>query len=385
MNTLEVTAIVSGAVLFYAYAGYCMILWLLAGLKHNADSPGGASASGKSISVILCTRNSADRIEARIKNLLSQENLTAQYEILVASDGSTDDTAERAKKTAAESGSGLVRVFEFPNRRGKSAVLNELIPLCRGELVVFCDVRQDFAPDAVSRLASALADESRGAVSGALVLRRSGKESAGGTGVARYWDFEKSLRELESRAGSVCGCTGAIYAIRRNMFVPIHPDTVLDDVAIPMLIAMKGGRVSFESGAIALDSCPDDMRGEMRRKIRTLAGNYQLCALYPAFLNPFLNPLFLQFVSHKLLRLVSPWLLLVLLISSAALAWSSTLWFVFMMAQAAWYSAGALGLILPLYGVRSTALSLPAGFLGLNLFAALALFHFLSGRTKAVW
>ena len=162
------------------------------------------------------------------------------------------------------------------------------------------DARQIVDPDAVSELVSCFADPDVGAVSGELLL-----ESASADALGIYWKIEKVVRKLESATGSVVGVTGAIYAIRRELYTEIPPGTILDDVFIPMNVARMGKRVVFQPSAIARDRLFNEKGKEFSRKVRTLTGNYQLLRLAPWLLSPS-NPLLFRFISHKLLRLLVP-------------------------------------------------------------------------------
>src|SRR5262245_6972835 len=150
--------------------------------------------------------------------------------------------------------------------------------------------------------------------------RRGHFASTIGDGVGLYWRYEKTLRRLETTIGSTLGATGAIYALRRSLWRPLPPDTLLDDVPAPMRAVLAGRRVVFEERATAYDYAPPDSSAEARRKIRTLAGNVQLLWLEPRLLLPVVNPVWIQFVSHKLGRLVVPYALLTLLAANIELA-----------------------------------------------------------------
>src|SRR5207249_2121482 len=183
--------------------------------------------------------NEAERIEERLRNLLSLDYPQERLEIVLASDGSTDDTVARAK---AYEDAG-VKVFAFETRCGKPAVLNALIPKVQGELIVLADARQRFEPKALRVLVRSFGDPQVGAASGELMLTPATKGGMISEGAGAYWRYEKFIRRHESRVDSTVGATGAIYAIRRDLFEPIPADTILDDVLIPMRIARKGYRV----------------------------------------------------------------------------------------------------------------------------------------------
>ena len=197
---------------------------------------------------------------------------------------------------------------------------------------------------ALARLVENFADPAIGAVSGDLVL-----ESAPGVlaGVGLYWRFEKWLRKQESRLGSQVGVTGAISAVRRPLFQPIPPGTLLDDVYWPMRVVLQGYRVVHDERAKAFDRLPEMPRDEFRRKVRTLAGNFQLLTLLPvAALFPWSNRVWWQWLSHKLMRLAVPWALLGMLISCVFL--TEDIYQIFLWLQLAGYGVGLLGLIPPL-------------------------------------
>jgi len=374
------------AVVLYTYFGYPLLLLLICSVRKRRSEPDLPDALPP-ISVVVCAANAERTIGTRIRNLLEQDVGSAAYEIVVASDGSADRTADVARETFAETSrdEGVAfRVFDFRERRGKAAVLNEVVPQCAGELVVLGDVRQDFAPDAIRRLCARFADPSVGAVSGELVFRRSPADTATAEGLDFYWRYEKMLRKLESCVDSTSGCTGAIYAIRRELFRPIDASLILDDVAIPFRILMQGKRVIFEESARAYDTPTQDARIEHRRKVRTLAGNLQLCRVYPELLNPFRNRIWWQFVSHKMLRLICPWLLAALLVGSGRLvgrsAWAAVLFTV----QLALYAFAVAGLT---RGSRVTSrfLAIPRAFVLLNWAAVVAWLALLRGDLSPAW
>jgi hypothetical protein len=156
-----------------------------------------------------------------------------------------------------------------------------------------------------------------------------------------YWRYEKKLRAMESDIHSVPGATGAIYAIRRRLFAPLTPGTILDDVVIPMRIVLAGKRAIFDSMARAYGSVTASPDSEYEKKKRTLTGNYQLLAELPELLIPWRNPIFVQLVSHKIGRLVVPYCLVALFVSNLFLL--DGFYRIFMILQALWYSLACIG------------------------------------------
>ena len=209
-------------------------------------------------------------------------------------------------------------------------------------LSLFADARQRFDPHAVRALVANFADPHVGAVSGELVMAAPDQGKAIGTGAATYWQYEKLIRSTESRGGSTVGATGAIYAIRKELFEPLPVDTILDDVLIPVRIARRGYHVVFEPAAKAFDGAPASARDELIRKARTIGGLFQLFSRERWLLNPRSNPLWFETVSHKVLRLGLPILLATLLLANLALM-ELPQYQVTLAAQTVFYAAAAAG------------------------------------------
>ncbi len=326
-------------------------------------------------------RDEEAHLEDKLRNLLALDYPRERLEVLVVSDGSTDRTEEVAARFAGQG----VRLLPLAPARGKASCLNHAVPHARGEVLVMTDARQALATDAIRRLVARLADASVGAVSGELHLDAT--PGRGPEGVGLYWTYEKAIRRAESRFDSTVGVTGALYALRKELFVPIDPRAILDDVLVPMEVVLAGRRVVFEPEARAFDRVAESAAHEYRRKVRTLAGNYQLLALRPALLDPFRNRLFFQLVSHKLSRLAVPWCLLLLLVASAglALAGRGSFYRGALALQAIFYTLAAAGWIASRRGRASRLTSLPYALVLLNLAAASALLGFARGRETAAW
>lgn len=363
---------VSALFIAYVYAGYPLLLVAWARARRGGDAPPAPGAvrmpddSLPRVSIVIAARNEAHRLPARIENLLALDYPSGRRQIIVASDGSTD----RTEAALARFGD-LVEYTSIPGG-GKAAALNAGVARATGDVLVFADARQSFADDALRALVAPLADPAVGGVSGELILgcettagrrglldrratlqqygseRRRGERrghfaSTVGDGVGFYWRYEKTLRRLESDVGSMLGATGAIYALRRSLWRPLPPGTILDDVLAPMRAVLAGSRVCFEPRAHAFDYTPPDASTESRRKIRTLAGNVQILWFEPRLLVPFLNPVWLQYSSHKVGRLLVPYALMTLLASSIVLSGTSLFYGFALFAQCAFYLHGGYG------------------------------------------
>ena len=332
------------------------------------------------VTIIVAAHNEADRIERRLRNLLSLDYPADKLEIIVGSDGSTDDTALRA---SAFTPSGVV-VCAFGTRRGKPAVFNRLVPHASGEIIVFADARQRFDAIAIRALVANFADAAVGAVSGELVMRPTDEAEIGGEGAAMYWSYEKLIRSNESRGGSTVGATGAIYAIRKSLFQPLPEDTILDDVLIPVRIARLGFDVLFEPAAKAFDVPPANARAELARKARTIGGTFQLFARERWLLNPRVNPLWFETISHKAMRLLIPLLLAAMLLTNLVLleVWPYQLT---MAAQAAFYGAAAMGCLHRRTSRTGMLLKLPYTMCLLSWATVLGFFRFITDDQEVTW
>ena len=334
---------VSAAVVLYVYAGYPLLLaaWTrlaTAPVRRRASSD--AARRWPAISIVVAARNEAKRLPSRVENLLDIP-YPGRREIIVVSDGSTDNPAE-----ALAPYDGRVRLIALPPG-GKPSALNAGVAAATGEVLVFADARQRFDRHALVELVANFDDPAVGGVSGELVLdcerEDAGGSSSIGEGVGLYWRYEKWLRRHESLVWSTLGATGAIYALRRELWRPLPAETLLDDVLAPMRAVLAGKRVVFEEKARAFDQAPPDAAVESRRKTRTLAGNYQVLLLEPRLLLPMVNPVWLQYASHKVGRLTVPWALLAAFGSSAALAPESWIYAAALVLQLAFYTLAAIG------------------------------------------
>jgi poly-beta-1,6-N-acetyl-D-glucosamine synthase len=367
----------SFAGLVYVYLGYPILVKGLAQVfpmrreRHPFD---------QKVSVVIACHNEAERILNKLSTLLQSPQARLIDEVLIGSDGSSDEIGV----AIASLNDSRVRLFEFPERRGKPAVLNDLVPQCRSEIVVLCDARQILSDDAIPELLANFVDPKVGVVSGELMFRQSSSDSIAGQGIGAYWRYEKLIRRAEAQFRSVPGATGALYAIRREAFRPIPDSTLLDDVVIPMVAVTQGWRCVFESKAIAWDDPSDSLGREAIRKRRTIAGAAQLIAHHPSWLLPWKNPIWLEFVSHKILRLVSPLLLLSVAVTNVLLL-EQFPYSLLLLGQICFYYSAFAGWLCQKIGQPSSLFGVQAMFLTLNATTVAALFDAVRGRFRVTW
>jgi poly-beta-1,6-N-acetyl-D-glucosamine synthase len=357
----------------YTYVGYAAwlrlrALWASRTVRRRACQP--------SVSIVMVVRNEQEILPGKLSNLLELDYPAERCEIIVVSDGSTDGTE------GILGGHRLNPRLKFkinPVAQGKAAGLNDAVEMARGEVIVFTDARQKIEAGAVRLLAENFADPEVGCASGELMLGDVGGEETMGPGL--YWKIEKKIRQLESAAGSVVGATGALYAVRHGLLVPVPPGTILDDVYLPMHVVRQGARVVFDERARAWDRPNLGTRREFGRKVRTLTGNYQLVQLAP-WLMTFQNPLWLEFISHKLLRLLVPFALVVTLGSAFFLA--GPVYRLALAVQLAFYALGVLAMVPLRKGPLNRVTDAAFTFVVLNTAAVVAFANFVTGR-KPVW
>ena len=378
---LHIAFWLGSATLVYTFLGYPILIHQLGKLRRrdlvpeqHPTRPG----NSVSVSVVIVVRNEAERIAARIENLLDTEFPDEALEIVLVDDGSDDDTVARAQEHHTAS----LKVIENKAHRGKPAGLNKGVDAATGEIIVFADARQRFERTTIPALVAAFAAPQVGAVSGELQIEAT--QSGAGAGVDAYWRLEKAIRLGESRFDSSIGCTGAVYAILRSAFTPLPDDTILDDVVCPMQIALKGKRVLFCPEALAFDPQRLDPSNEVRRKRRTIAGNFQMLFRYPSWLLPWKNRLLIQLISHKYLRLIAPALIVAVFCLSLILAIGGSLFYLVATAlQGLFFALAIFGLANP--RIPAKLITLPAGFVFLNCMTVRGLLEYFKLRGRSGW
>jgi poly-beta-1,6-N-acetyl-D-glucosamine synthase len=299
------------AVLVYTYLGYPLVIAALARLRplRVPEDRGWRPR----VSVCMAVYNGGRYLDRKLDSLLALDWPADKLEILVYSDGCTDDTEAVVTRRAASD--PRIRLVRGAERLGKPTGLNRLREAATGEVLFITDVRQRLVPGALVALCEKLASPRVGCVSGNLVLE-------GALGSGAYWRYEKFIRRKEAGFRSLVGMTGSVAVLRKVDMAPLPRDLILDDVWIPMRLRLQGRLTLFAEQAQAFDEAFADER-EFGRKVRTLAGNYQLFGWMPALLSPLANPSWFETVSHKVLRLVCPWVLLLLLVTSGIAAWQT--------------------------------------------------------------
>lgn len=369
------------AAVLYPYAGYPALLWLWSRFRSRPVRKG---AVRPSVTLIVPARNEAALIAGKVENALALDYPRDRLEVLVVSDGSTDGT----EAVVAGFDDERVRLLRCPPR-GKAHALNAGAGAARGTVLAFSDADIRLEPDALARLVENFADPDIGGASARRRYRAGGgdgePQEATGAGEGLYWRYETWLKRLESRVGSVFGADGGLYALRRELFVPLEEPAQADDLAISARAVGRGRRLVFEPDAVALDEPPADARAEFRRKVRIAAHSFRALLGLGSGLwrNGFHS---FALVSHKLLRYLVPFFLLGLYASSVVLRGAGPLFAAALAGQTALYAAGVAGGLLR--GTRAgaaAALVMPYYFSFVNLAALLGVLSVLLGRREAAW
>jgi len=359
----------------YAYVGYPAALWVATRLRRTSWKTD--DHYNPSVSIIVAAHNEERVIGKRVENLLGLAYPADRMEILIGSDGSDDRTVEILKGFS----DARVRVFDFAERRGKVAVLKDLVSRATGEVLVFSDANTMFHDDAVQKLGGRLADARGGAVCGHLNLVSS---KTGLTAENHYWRYEQYLKAQEGRVGCALGANGGIYALRRELFENIPDDTIVDDFVIGMKVYERGLKVVYAEDAKATEEVPETVKQEFVRRVRIGAGNFQAMVLCRQLLLPWKGLVSGCFWSHKVLRWFVPFLLVGVFIVNVLLA-TRVLYAGLLAAQGVFYAAALAGWILERKGLRKGLLVVPCYFAGLNMALLVGFFAYVFGLQKVTW
>ncbi len=362
----------------YTYAGYPLLMGALA---KRLPRPWRRDAHPATVSVIMAVHNGEALLPWKIGHLLALDPKTIR-EIIIVSDGSTD----RTSALLTEIQDARVRVILMPEQLGKSAAVNAGVQQATGDILLFTDLRPRIQEGALAALLRNFADPAIGCVAGELIVQ-SGKEHGPTTSAVGglYWKYEQWIRTCESLWDSPVGVYGGFYAIRRSLTTRIPEGLILDDMFQPLSVVRQGYRSVIDREAVVIDRWPSSTAHEFARKVRTLAGNFQLLREAPWVLTRENRVLF-QLISHKLLRLAVPWMFLAMLFCSLALGSHSAVWSVAAVLQLLFWLLAALASKVQLPVMHRVAAPASA-LLMLNAAAVAALYVFLftKGPLWRIW
>jgi cellulose synthase/poly-beta-1,6-N-acetylglucosamine synthase-like glycosyltransferase len=365
------------AMIAFIYAGYPALMFALSLILKR---PVRRDDITPRVSVIIAAYNEERDIGAKLKNTLALDYPRDRMEIIVASDCSTDQTDEIVRGFSAQ---GVI-LRQQPERFGKTVAQNRAVKASSGEILVFSDATTMWEPDAVRKIVRSFADPEVGCVAGQLVYANA-SSSGVGEGCRSYWEYEKFLKRCESRAGSLVGVSGCLYAVRRICHARLAND-MIDDFVIATEIHLQGLRTVYDPEAIAVEYTNCRARDEFRMRVRVIKQTLSALHRYRHTLNPFRHRMFaFQMIAHKALRYAAPFPLLAALIASG-LGSGSVVWLRFaFIGQLALYGAAFAGLVGERRKVKLRLLAPPYYFALANAASLVAFFKALCGETYVVW
>lgn len=317
MNVLEIYFWIAIIIVFYTYLGYGIVIFFLVKMKEliaaKVKSPGEGDLP--EVTLLIAAYNEEDIIDEKMENCLQIKYPEDKLKIVWVTDGSNDST------NAILSQYDRVKVYFSPERKGKSAAINRVVPFIESPIIVFTDANTMINDLSVSLIVDSFQDPKVGCVAGEKRISMSDRESlsAGGEGI--YWKYESFLKDMDSRLYSAVGAAGELFAIRRSLYEEIRPDILLDDFVLSMKIAAKGYIIRYCREAYAVEEGSLNINEERKRKVRISAGGIQSVLILAKTLNPVKYPtLFFQYISHRVLRwTVTPVALFSLLPVNAAI------------------------------------------------------------------
>jgi cellulose synthase/poly-beta-1,6-N-acetylglucosamine synthase-like glycosyltransferase len=373
----EVIFWLSAGALFYTYAGYPLLLALVSSLRPLRVRRGEFAPT---VSIIITAYNEECDLAAKLENTLTLDYSRELLEIIVASDCSTDRTDEIVREFAGRG----VRLHRQSERLGKTAAQNAAVELARGEIILFSDATSLYQPNAVRAMMPSFVDSSVGCVAGRLEYV-DGSDSDVGRGARSYWSYETFLKRHESRAGSLIGVSGCLYAVRRSAYVPLYHEACSDFIIATKMVE-QNLRAVYEPNAVCTEQTNRQSDKELKMRVRIIAQTFTDLWRHRTMLNPVRSGFYgVQLLSHKVMRYLVPFFLMGLFVASAVLAPGSLAYRLAFAAQAAGYACPALAWVLDRVGIRSRLLALPQYFMLTNLASLIACYQFLRGERYARW
>lgn len=365
----------SAATLFYIYAGYPLLLFVVS----RFHSPrAGESGYTPFISILIAACNEEASIQRKLEQTPALDYPPDKFEVLVLSDGSQDQTDE----IVARFGDPRVSLVRIPERKGKTNAQNVGVKRAKGEILIFSDATTVYHPQALRFLAGNYQDPAVGAVSGRYRYFDE-QQSPTGTGTIAFWNYENNIKVWQSRIGTLTGCCGCIYSVRRDAYTELAPD-IISDLVQPLWVVRQGYRVVFEDRALAFEETTESTAEEFSMRVRVITRGMRGLLSVPDLLNPLkYGWVSLQLLSHKIFRWMAPIFWLLLLFSNAVL-WRQPAFRIFLWLQLGTYLLAALQLVAPLHR-RWKVLGVPLYFCTLNAAALFGMFELMRGHQYAVW
>lgn len=377
-------------VIFYAYIGYGILLYILVKLKaifcKKRAETAPNSAYEPEVTLFVTAFNEKDYVKMKVENSLELAYPAEKLKLVWVTDGSNDGTPEALSKYPQ------VTVYHEDERRGKIMAMNRGMHFVHTPLVVFSDANTLLSKDAIQRIVNLFADPKTGCVSGEKRIMTGQAESAAGAGEGIYWKYESTLKRWDAQLYSVVGAAGELFAVRTELFQEVEPDTLLDDFIVSLRIAMKGYTIQYDPEAYAMETSSANVKEELKRKIRISAGGIQSVVRLAPLLNVFrYGVLSFQYISHRVLRwTLAPLGLLIILIANGLLAWKSgfsdfNFYTLIFYLQILFYLMALLGWYLQNRQIKVKILFIPYYFFIMNLSVYLGFIRYIKKKQSVNW
>ncbi len=376
---------------FYAYLGYGALLLILVKLnslfKAKSDSVGQLEEDLPAVTFIVAAYNEEEWIEDKMRNCLAFDYPSDKIQFWFVTDGSTDATPALIEEFQ-DTNNAIVRLFHNPERKGKIAAVERIMPMVQTPVTIFTDANTDVNLEAIRLIVRHYKNPMIGAVAGEKRIAHNASSDATGAGEGIYWRYESKLKEWDARLNTAIGAAGELFSIRTKLYQPVPHDTLIEDFVMTMRIAMQGFKIEYEPGAFALESQSASIREELKRKIRIAAGGLQTVVRLRQLLNPFRYGLLsFQYLSHRVLRwTIAPIALPILFLLNFYLFLEGGFTYQFLFcAQVVFYLLALMGWLMESRKIRFKILFIPYYFCMMNYAMYRGFFRLLSGRQSVVW
>jgi len=392
ISTWEIILWISGLIILYAFGGYGILLFLILKIRSVFDGPQKqvnrvTDDQLPEVCLIIAAYNELNYVDLKIKNSLSLDYPADKISIYWVNDGSDDGTPELVENYPE------ITLLHNPRRSGKIEAMNRGVEFSKAPILFFSDANTILSANSILAVVRHFQDMSIGCVAGEKQFFKTEKQPVAAVGEGLYWKIESWLKRLDFQFYSTIGATGELFAVRRELFQRVEPDTILDDFMISMRIAQQGFRVAYEPEAVASENGSSNIKEELKRKVRIAAGCYQSLFRLKKLLNPFSNlKLFFQYISHKVLRwTIAPLALITLLISNILILTDQeppfvvSIYFILFIFQVCIYGLALFGLLTQNNPIRLKFIYSPFYFVAMNYAMIKGFFRFLKGEQSVLW
>ncbi|WP_240910097.1 glycosyltransferase family 2 protein [Desulfopila sp. IMCC35008] len=367
--------------IFYAYVGYPILITLLSFIVNSKVDK---SDIEPSVTLLITAYNEEKDIALKLDNSLALDYPNDKFEIVVASDGSTDATDDIVRSYQANEAGVKVVLHRVEGRVGKTQTQNSAVKICSGDILIFSDAASMYEKDVIRAFVRNYADPKVGAVSGMYTYEEK-KGASVGLATIIFWKLENFIKSRQTKIRTITGCCGCIYSLRKNLYVDL-PATIISDLVEPLMILQKGYRIVFEPEALALEETAGKTADEFKMRIRVIVRGMTGMLFARNLYNPFRYPFVaLQLISHKVMRWLVPVFCLIALGANASLLFTSPFYTLFFAGQLLFYAFALIGYFLEKKGIHMMIFYLPLYFCIVNAASLISMFKVIKGENIVTW